>query len=57
MVTAPGADRWPHEHIPSLALAPKQLSYRVTATVRDAQGQVHESNTEEATQDEIDTAR
>jgi hypothetical protein len=57
LVTPLGEARWPHEHLASRDLAPKQLSYRLTATVQDDAGQTHESNAVTATQDEIDTIR
>ena len=52
-----GPGRWPGDHGASLQLEPKQLSYKVTATVTDGTGHVKESETKLVTQDEIDTAR
>lgn len=49
--------RWPGDHAASLQLEPKELSYKVTATVTDGQGHVIESETKTVTQDEIDTVR
>jgi len=56
-VSALATGRWPTPHATDIALAPKQIGYRIKASVRDASGQLHESNTVDAVQDEIDTMR
>jgi len=56
-VTPLTLQRWPTDHATSLALARKQLGYRITASVRDDAGQTHVSNTVDAVQDEMDTMR
>ncbi len=52
-----GPIRWPMDHLTSLALAPKQLSFVFTASVQDDEGQTHTSSPVTATQDGIDTIR
>ncbi len=52
-VTPLGPDRWPGDHTVSLTLAPKQLAYRMTATIAASNTSAHV----EAVQDEIDTMR
>lgn len=57
-VTALSTTRWPASHTQFLMpVEPNKIAYRIKATVRDAGGQLHESNTVDAVQDEIDTMR